>query len=222
MFRRLLLSALLSFTALVAAQDTWSVDSAGGPLTLPEDIQDAFDSWLEAGVTAIPAEAEGADTLFRFGQPDLLGPDTVTLTLQRTDRAPSLEILVQPDLYRDYPTALLHEAGLTLGLTAGADGVMRPELTEGAAAEVTADEAAGVATAALAIPGDLTGDGIVDFHDLLELADQFGRRGINLPADLDGDGVVTMEDLFELRELYEFVPPTEPEPEVPAEPEPQL
>lgn len=221
MFRNILVCALMASTALAAAQDTWSADSAGGPLTLPEEIQAAFDSWHAAGVQAAPAQAEGADTLFRFASPELLGPDTVTLTLQRTDGVPGLEILVQPDLYRDYPVALVHEAGLTMGLTAGAEGVLRPGLVAGGAAEVSAAEAAMVVSAAAAIPGDLTADGVVDFDDLLALAAQFGRRGINLPADLDGDGVVTMDDLAELRQLYEFLPPAERETEPETEPEPE-
>lgn len=210
MLRLFSLLAFLAITALAAAQETYSVDSSGGPLTLPEEVQDAFSQWLDAGAGSTPAESDGADTAFRFGSPELLGPDTVTLTLQRADRTPGLEVIVQPDLYRDYPAALLHEAGLTLGLTVRPEGVMRAGLTEGAEAVITAGDVSNLRSAALAVPGDLTGDGVVDFHDLLELAGQFGQRGFNLPADLDGDGIVTMDDLTELRQLYTFLPPADP------------
>ncbi len=222
MLRNLALTALVGIAGMAAAQGTFSVDSAGGPLTLPEEVEAAFLKWADAGVKEIPEEAEQADTAFRFGSVDLLGPDTVTLTLQRSESTPGLEIIVHPELYRDFPGALLHETGLALGLTAGSQGVMRPALAAGAEPEVTAADAASVVSALAAVRGDLTGDGVVDFRDLLELAEQFGQRGINLPADLDGDGVVTMDDLVELRTLYEFLPPGEPVPEAPAaEPEAQ-
>lgn len=208
--KRILMTLLLLAVSPVLAQDSYAVDSAGGPLTLSEDVEAAFMDWLDAGVAEVPAEQDPALNLFRFAEPDLLGPDTLTLTLQRPESRPQLEILIHPDLYRDNPAALRHEAGLLLGLSPLPEGVMRPGQLPGNPAIVTAEDALLVRSAATAVPGDLTRDGTVDFYDLLELAAQYGRRGLNLPADLDGDGMVTEADLVELRSLYEFLPPLDP------------
>lgn len=207
--RRLLLALGCLFASVVTAQE-YSVDSAGGPLTLHEDVERAFFLWEREGATSVPAEADLADTLFRYGPVDRLGPDTVTLTLQRTGAEPALEILVQPDLYRDHEAALVHEAGIVLGLGQQASGVMRPGLDSGGVAIPQADDIAQLRSVATAVKGDLTGDGRVDFLDLVELAGQSGRRGVNLPGDLDGDGVVTHADLVLLRELYTFTLPHDP------------
>lgn len=221
MLKRIVITLFLLAVSSALAQDSYAVDSAGGPLTLPEDVGAAFMDWLDAGVDAVPVEQDPAVNLFRFAQPNLLGPDTLTLTLQRPESQPQLEILVHPDLYRDYPAVLQHEAGLLLGLSALPEGVMQPGQVPGAPATLTAEEAGLVRSAATAVPGDLTGDGIVDFYDLLELAAQYGRRGINLSADLNGDGVVTEEDLVQLRSLYELLPPQDPAAAESAEPDPE-
>jgi hypothetical protein len=49
-----------------------------------------------------------------------------------------------------------------------------------------------------AIPGDLTGDGVVGIADLFFLLDAFGNcpESDKCPADLNGDGVVDMADLL--------------------------
>ncbi|MBL0921408.1 MAG: hypothetical protein IBJ10_04680 [Phycisphaerales bacterium] len=45
------------------------------------------------------------------------------------------------------------------------------------------------------IPGDIDGDGDVDFADLNLLLSSYNQTGPNLPADLDGDGDVDFADL---------------------------
>lgn len=44
-------------------------------------------------------------------------------------------------------------------------------------------------------PGDVNGDGKVDFHDLMRVLDAFGDQGANIPEDLNSDGVVDFTDL---------------------------
>ncbi|TVQ63676.1 MAG: hypothetical protein EA379_03515 [Phycisphaerales bacterium] len=45
------------------------------------------------------------------------------------------------------------------------------------------------------IPGDLNGDGVVDFADLSIVLSQFGMEGDDLDGDANGDGVVDFTDL---------------------------
>ncbi len=206
--RSLLLTLALTFATGVSAQE-YSVDSAGGPLTLHEDVERAFQLWEREGAT-VPVEADSATSRFAFGPVDRLGPDTVTLTLQRTGAEPALEILVQPDLYRDFEAALVHEAGIVLGIGQQESGVMRPGLDSESVAAPQPGDIARLRSVATAAPGDLNADGKVDFLDLVELASQSGRRGVNLPGDLDGDGVLGNADLVLLRELYTFTLPHDP------------
>jgi chitin-binding protein len=55
-----------------------------------------------------------------------------------------------------------------------------------------------------ATPGDITGDGVVGVHDLLELINAWGpcNAGGACPADLDGDGLVTVVDLLQVLEYW--------------------
>lgn len=53
-----------------------------------------------------------------------------------------------------------------------------------------------------ACPGDVTGDGFVDFTDLNIMLSQFGDTGAGLAADLDGDGDVDFTDLNELLSAF--------------------
>ena len=207
-----LAAALLLLVAgpAVAQSDTYRVDSAGGPLSLFEEVADAFAIWEQAGAAELPVEGDGARTLFRVAAPEHLGPDTVSVTLQRPVGEPALEVIVHPDLYRDHPAALVHETGIVLGLSAGTAGVMQPGLSADSPDRPDPEDVEQLRGLASAVPGDLNADGRVDFLDLLELAADFGRRGINLPADLDADGTVSEADLFRLRELYTFSPPEQP------------
>jgi C1A family cysteine protease len=51
-----------------------------------------------------------------------------------------------------------------------------------------------------ACPADLTGDGIVNVFDLLDLLDAWGQS--NVPADLNDDGIVNVFDLLALLEVW--------------------
>jgi len=55
-----------------------------------------------------------------------------------------------------------------------------------------------------ATPGDITDDGEVGVHDLLELINAWGpcNAGGACPADLDGDGLVTVFDLLQVLEYW--------------------
>lgn len=217
----LLLTSLLSGTAFAA--DTYSVDPTGGPLTLADEVAAAVLAWTADAKDVMLTEGPdpAAEVRFAASEPAGAGPDTVTLTLQDSNGPIRLTVLVNQALYDKYPAALLHEAGLLLGVSTGGVGVMNPALGSGSPTELTAGDLAGLTQAQSSVPGDLTGDGLVDWYDLLELARSHGKRGVNLPADLDGDGTVTDADVAMLRELHSFLPPaapgeTDPDPTDPA------
>ncbi|MCZ6681060.1 MAG: hypothetical protein O7E52_27890 [Candidatus Poribacteria bacterium] len=44
----------------------------------------------------------------------------------------------------------------------------------------------------------MTGDGIVNIFDLVEVASQFGQSGENLSGDVNSDGTVNIFDLVEI------------------------
>ena len=50
-----------------------------------------------------------------------------------------------------------------------------------------------------AVPGDVTGDGIVDINDVAAVAGAFGKKtgdtGYSLTLDLNGNGVIDIFDL---------------------------
>jgi len=47
-----------------------------------------------------------------------------------------------------------------------------------------------------AIPGDVNGDGLVNFADMLQVIGAWGPCGVPCPEDLSGNGVVGFEDLL--------------------------
>ncbi|MBT8485774.1 MAG: hypothetical protein HKO59_01865 [Phycisphaerales bacterium] len=57
---------------------------------------------------------------------------------------------------------------------------------------------AGTVTALELIGGDVTGDGLVDFSDLVQVLADWGPCPPPCPADLDGDGQVGFVDLLEV------------------------
>lgn len=193
----------------------YQVDTAGGSLTLHEEVSDAFAAWQAAGAPEVPAGDDSGDVLFSWGSPERFGPDTFSLTVQRPEARPSLEVFLSDEAGAEQlRTAALHEAGIVLGLAPATEGVLNPALRSSPPQEPTEADVALLLSRLGAVPGDLTGDGIVDFRDLAELAAAYGERGLNLPADLDGDGEVTADDARLLREHYTFT-----EPAAPAEPE---
>jgi hypothetical protein len=53
-----------------------------------------------------------------------------------------------------------------------------------------------------AVPGDVNGDGVVDFHDLLILAQNYGGTGTVADGDLNRDGRIDFADLLILAQNY--------------------
>ncbi len=207
-----------------------SVDSAGGPLTLPEDVAAAIEAWRTAAPDLVALEVAGsvaAGDRVVYADPDLLGPDTLSLGVRYQGR-PGIELRVAPQAPRDHPWVLLHEIGVLLGLPEGGEGVMAFSGTDQAAltAPTPADVSA-LRDLRRYRPEDLTRDGVVDFNDLVAFGQAYGAQGLNLPADLDGDGSVGLSDLELLRDAYSFTVPAElesptgaPSEQDPAAPEP--
>jgi hypothetical protein len=55
----------------------------------------------------------------------------------------------------------------------------------------------------IALPGDATGDGVVNFDDLLVLAKNYNKSGVTLAqGDFTGDGLVNFDDLLVLAKNY--------------------
>ena len=181
------------------------VDASGGALTLPEETTAALQAWRDA----LPAEElpePGASVAFA---PDLLGPDTLSLTLRWDDGR--TEVLLSPARYRGGPV-LLHEIGVLLGVPSGGGGVMDPAIGAGAPAAPTEEDLALLRELRAYPAEDITRDGAVDFYDLAALGTAWGSVGVNLRADLDGDGRVGDADLAILREAYTFGPPSQATP----------
>jgi hypothetical protein len=191
-----------------AVAQQYRIDDSGGPLTLAEDVADAAAAWNRISDQVDLEESASAGPTFGFADPELMGPDLVSLTLLPDDGR-ELEVLLHPRLYREHPAALLHELGLLLGLPPGESGVMSPVLAAGEAPTPGNPEAAALATLRERVAGDIDGDGLVGLSDLAALGRAYGQRGVNLAADLDGDGVVGAGDVEFLRREYRFVAPRE-------------
>jgi hypothetical protein len=200
-------AAVIAWAALVtpALALELTVDPAGGPLTLEDDVIAALADWQAAGVDTDGVEAT---ILVRYGDVARFGPDVQAWVLLRggVDLGErSFEILVAPAASA-VRAALIPALGVALGGALGR-GAFDPVLDgSGPRLPTTADGAA-LEARRTAVVGDLTGDGRVGFEDLLLMAAAYGRRGVNLAADLNADGVVDAADLELLRERYEFEPP---------------
>jgi hypothetical protein len=199
------LIAAVALTGAAFAQE-YRVDDSGGPLTLTDDVAAAAAAWNRISDQVDLEESASAAATFAFGDPELMGPDLVSLTLIPDDGR-QLEVRLHPRLYRAYPAALLHELGLLLGLPAGESGVMKPALAAGEPPAPGSAEAAALAALRERVAGDINGDGLVGLADLAELGRAYGQRGVNLTADLDGDGAVAAGDVEILRREYDFVEP---------------
>lgn len=212
---RLILCGLFSLS--LAWGQEYRVDTAGGPLTLGEELRDAAAVWEAVGDGIRLTESEDSATTFSFAPAERMGPDLISLTLVE-EELQGWEVLLHPQLYRRHRQALLHELGLLLGLTAGGEGVMSPLAVADGRTSPTEEDLAALTALLDRVPGDLDGDGEVGLADLAILARSYGERGVNLPADLNGDGEVTAADIETLRGAYRFVrpaavdvPPAEPD-----------
>jgi hypothetical protein len=182
-----------------------TVDAAGGPLTLEDDVAAALADWRAAGVEVDEAEVSVA---VRYGDRVRFGPDVQAWVLLRgglDGEARTYEILVAPDATA-VRAALIPAFGVALGGSFGA-GAFDPVLDRAGPRLPSEADGAVLEARRTAVIGDLTGDGRVGFEDLLLMAAAYGRRGVNLAADLDADGVVDAADLDLLRERYGFEPP---------------
>jgi hypothetical protein len=183
-----------------------TVEPAGS--ALEAEVAAALNDWQAAGIDVDAVEAR---VTVRYGEAARFGPDVrawVTLRGAADDPDRSFEILVSPDEAAPR-AALIPAIGVVLGGTLGS-GALDPVLDPSGPRRPTIADGRALAERLSAIPGDLNGDGRVDFEDLLLMAEAFGRRGVNLAADLDGDGVVDAADLDLLRENYTFGPPETP------------
>jgi hypothetical protein len=64
----------------------------------------------------------------------------------------------------------------------------------------------------LFVSEDINRDGVVNFYDLVALAQAFGRSGVNDPADINRDGLIDQQDVEALRSAYTFSDPAETAP----------
>ena len=191
-----------------------TVDATDGPLVLEDRVDAALSAWRDAG---LDVDAIDRGVRIRYADASLLGPDVPVLIATTTDPDFELELLVHPDLFDRYPGAMVYALGVALGGAPG-EGALDPRQQPGDARAPTAEEVAALAAERAADPADLNRDGVVDFEDLLILAERFGERGINLPGDLTGDGVIDQADLELLRERYTFTPLSPTPPVVPTAP----
>lgn len=211
--------ALLGLFVLAAGQ-SYSVDVSGGPLTLPEEVAEAAAAWNSASEEARLEQSAAAENRISFADPELLGPDLVSATLVRDDET-GLEVWLNPETYREFPQALVHELGLLLGLPSASSGVMDPALSGDNPNAPTEADLQALAVAQGRTGGDIDGDGVVGLADLAALGRAYGQRGVNLAADLDGDGMVGAADVELLRENYTFTAPAPvPEENEPSENQP--
>ena len=197
----------------------YQVNGEGGPPNLAEAVAAAFLVWQ--GVEGADVEAtitEGASNLIRYGGGDDFGPETFSLTLQRTtDDTRRVEVLLNPTLEpQSRRRALLHETGVLAGLNAFSsdedEGVMNPTFPAGAATALSEADREAIRNLETFSSEDVNRDGVVDFYDLSELAAFFGQSGVSLPGDINDDGVVDDADLALLREAYVFGAPSETDP----------
>lgn len=184
-----------------------------GPEGLEARIARAAERWLSVEGGEVNAnETPDAPNIVGYGDGTAFGPDTFSLTVQRTPEG-TTEVLLNPAELND--RALTHELGLLAGLSPAplTESVMNPAIPPEAGPELSpADEAALRALITFA-PEDINQDGVVDFYDLAELGAAFGETGVNVPADIDRSGVVNRDDLGRLRAAYTFGSPAETSPD---------
>jgi hypothetical protein len=206
---------LLVVVSLLTAV-TYRVIEEDGPAGLVEAVAAAFAQWQEVeGAEFSLNENDDASNIIRYGDANLFGPDTVSLSIARNDsRGRNVIALIHPDKPAERDRALLHETGILLGLRATTDhaGVMNPFVSAGATSTLTEADRTAIAALGLFPAEDLNRDGSVNFYDLAEFVAQFDSTGVSLAADLNGDGQVDDADIDQLREAYVFSAPSERDP----------
>ena len=206
-----LLSALV-LGGLAFAFD-YRIDAEGGPDNLRERVARAYAKWTSVDGTEVGArETDDAPNVISYGDGTLFGPDTLSLTVQRTPD-PRTEVLLNPTEPSDQ--ALTHELGLLAGLSPAprTRGVMNPAVPQEADANLSPTDEAALRALAAFVAEDVNQDGVVDFYDLADLGAAFGETGVSLPEDVDNDGVVNRADLDLLRAAYTFGAPAEAPPQ---------
>jgi hypothetical protein len=175
------------------------------PAEVPDLIEQALGDWRAAGVDV---DAVEASLSVRVGAAERFGPDVMVWVVARgasDDGVRRFELLIAPEAQR-LRAALSPALGVVLGGELG-EGALNPVLDREEARRPTEQDGNRIERLRTAILGDINGDGLVDFNDLLLLAASFGQRGINNPADLNSDGTVDAQDLELLRQRYTFTPP---------------
>ena len=215
MKRLLLIPVVLTSIAFAI---TYRVDPNGGPLTLAEDVAKAFSSWLELDETLEAEVGTNATNVFVYDDVSLLGPDTLSMTVQEQTNTRSLSVRLNPDADALMPGVLLHETGVLLGLeTIRGNAVMNPMKTASSPTELQSGDISTYEAFRDFVAEDVNRDGAVDFYDLVLLSQNYGRADFNNPADLNDDGLIDEQDVELLRNAYTFTPPSENAPETDAE-----
>ena len=191
----------------------YRVDSEGGPDSLQRRVDEAVRQWtaVEGGGFDVN-EVEDAPNRIAYGDGTAFGPDTLSLTVQRSPD-PATDVLLNPT--EPDERALLHELGLLAGLSPapGERAVMNPAVPQEADAELTPADESALRALETFVSEDINQDGVVDFYDLSDFGDAFGETGVSLPADIDASGTVDRADLDLLRAAYTFGAPAENPPE---------
>ncbi|MEZ4607690.1 MAG: dockerin type I domain-containing protein [Deinococcales bacterium] len=198
----------------------YKIDTQGGSLTLIDEGKAALETWANLpDVNLSLTESAEASKIIAYGDETLFGPDTLSITvLERRNRSSDFSALMNPK--RDdfvealYKTALLHEAGMLIGLQANLNttGVMRPLLKADMTPDLSEADKAALVNLRLYAEEDINRDGKVDFYDLIEFGKAYGSQELNGAADINKDGVVDDKDLERLKVAYIFSPPAETPP----------
>jgi len=203
--------SVLVLGGLASAFD-YRIDPEGGPEGLRERVSRAYTEWTGVEGTEVGArETDDAPNIIRYGDGNRFGPDTLSLTVQRSPD-PKTEVLLNPTEPND--RSLTHELGLLAGLSPDprARGVMNPAVAQEADADLSPTDEAALRALAAFVTEDVNKDGVVDFYDLADLGAAFGETGVSLAEDIDNDGVVNRTDLDLLRAAYTFGSPAEAPP----------
>jgi hypothetical protein len=181
------------------------VDATDGPLELTEWVDTALADWRAAGVDPDLVERS---VRVRYGDADLFGTDAIVFTVARPDDDVDYELVVNP-VAEGVRAALIPALGVVLGGVLG-EGALEPRVQPGLPRTPVAADAEAIVARRSGVEGDIDGDGLVTFEDLLRVAAAYGRQGVNLSEDLDGDGIVGDGDLEVLRTHYVFTDPDVP------------